>query len=231
MLMEASTTNEHKFFIKNCSLAAIATGEQASSLLELRDKLAIVNEGCIYYHFWGGRMNPQFISPRYHNDFSNWAFHRLHDNILAEKLNIIDPTEFNDLEALRQEVLETIERRLDDYETILWTKKEDRFHFIRSLIIVFDSNSTIACPEDLASAIEKLPPSSIYNHFIDARTHTSEKVDDFSGWLKMFGGQYQPLIERIQSIDPYFLSLTQLRDVLVKIIQSYFTEQGSHSHE
>ena len=117
--MEAST-----FFVKNCSLAAIATGEQANSLLELRDKIATVDEGSIYYHFWGGRMNPKFVQIQYHNDFASWVYYRLHDHILAERLSIIDPTEFENLEALRQEVLETIETRLDDYEIILWTKKK-----------------------------------------------------------------------------------------------------------
>lgn len=224
--MEMSTPSENKFFIKTCALAAIATGEGARSLLELRDKLASVDDGCIYYHFWGGRINYQFVHAQHHNDFSSWAFHRLHDNILSERLSIIDPTEFESLEALRQEVLETLDRRLDDYEIIFWTRKEDQFHFIRSTIIVFGSDATIAHPGDLADAIEKLPPSSIFYHFIDARTRTPEKVDDFSGWLKVFGEQYEMLIKRIQSIDPYFLSLTQLRDLLTQVIRSYF-KQGS----
>lgn len=211
------------FFIKNCSLAAIATGERASSLLELRDKLATVDEGCIYFHFWGGRMNPQFVHPQHHNDFASWAYYRLHDHALAEKLNIIDPTEFKTLEALRQELLETVERRLDDYEIVLWTKKEDRFHFIRSSIIVFDSSISISEPQNLSTVISQLPPSSIFYHFIDARARTPEGVDDFSVWLKIFGDQYQNLIENIQAIDPYFLSLTDLRDELTHVIKNYFT--------
>lgn len=215
------------FFIKNCSLAAIATGERASSILELRDKLAIVDEGCLRYHFWGGRLNPQFTDPQQHNDFANWVYHRLHDHILAEKLSIIDPTEFANLEELRQEVLETIERRLDDYEITFWTRREDRFHFIRSTIIVFESALTIDSPQDLPKAIQKLSPSSIFYHFIDARMRTSEKIDDFSIWLNMCGDQYQTLIAKIQAIDPYFLSLTQLREELAKVFHQYF-EGDSH---
>jgi hypothetical protein len=139
-----SSTTVQPFFIKNCSLAAIATGERASSLLELREKVAHVDEGCIYYHFWGGRMNPKFVQTQHHNDFAEWAYQRLHDHTLAEKLSVIDPTEFNSLEALRQEVLETIERRLDDYEIVYSIKKEDRFHFIGSIIIVFESALTLS---------------------------------------------------------------------------------------
>lgn len=223
--MYTSTSASHQFFVKNCSLAAIATGERASSLLELRDKLAFVDEGCIYYHFWGGRMNPRFVQTQHHNDFASWAYHRLHDHVLAEKLSIIDPTEFESLEDLRQEVLETIEKRLDDYEIILWTNKEDRFYFVRSTIIVFESSQTILDPHKLENVMKRLSPSSIFYHFIDARARTPERMDDFSEWLKSFGNQYDELIEKIQAIDPYFLSLTQLKEELIHVIQKFFKDK------
>lgn len=216
------------FYVKNCSLTAIATGERAGSLIELRDKLLSVDEGCLYYHFWGSRMSSQYIHSQHHNDFASWAFHRLHDNILAEKLSIIDPIEFVNFEALRHELIETIENRLDDYDIVLWTKREDQFHFIRSTIIVFDSQMVIAQPEELASGIAQLPPSSIFYHFIDSRVRTKERIDDFSIWLKTFGDTYQVLIERILSLDPYFLSLTQLREELSNIIQNHFTTRKTN---
>jgi|688.fasta_scaffold267602_2 hypothetical protein len=212
----------HRFIVKTCALAALATGERANTLLELRDKIASVDEACIYYHFWGGRMNPQFVHLQHHNDFASWVFNRLHDHVLAEKLSIIDPTEFETLESLRQELLEKIEKRLDENEIVLWTKREDRFNFISSTIIVFDSDFIIEQPEDFPRMIEKLPPSSIYYHFIDARGRTEERKDDFSNWLKSFGSAYDPLIENIQSIDPYFLSLTQLKEELAKTSQQFF---------
>jgi hypothetical protein len=215
-----------RFFVRNCSLARIATGERACSLLELRDKLMTIDPNSIYYHFWGGRMNPQFIHTQNHNDFASWIYHRLNDHILAEKLSIIDPMEFNDLESLRQEVLETIERRLDNYEIIFYTKKEDQFHFVRSSIIVFDTILCILNPEDLPKIIPQLSPGNIFYHFIDARVRTSDKTDDFSVWLKMFGNKYTDLIETIQTIDPYFLSLTQLRDELTCVSRNYFNRRS-----
>lgn len=218
-------TNPEPFFVRNCALAAIATGDRARSLLELRDKLAVVDEGCLYYHFWGGRMNPQFVHPQHHNDFASWVYYRLHDHILAEKLSVIDPTEFDTLELLRQEVIETIDRRLDDYEITLWTTREDRFYFISPTIIVFESSISAETPEDLSTVIPMLPPSSIFYHLIDARSRTAEKKDDFSLWLKTFGDEYTPLVESIQAIDPYFLPLSQLKQELTHTIQNYFAEK------
>ncbi|MFA6916909.1 MAG: DUF5752 family protein [Parachlamydiales bacterium] len=212
------------FYVKNCSLASIATGERASSLQELRDKIATVEEGCLYHHFWGDRMNTQFVHTQHHNDFASWVYHRLHDQILAEKLSIIDPTEFENLELLRQELLETIEQRLDNYEIVLWTRKEDQFHFVGSTIVVFDSSLEIKTPEELVKIIPQLSPNSIFYHFIDSRLRTAEKTDDFTLWLRQFGTKYEGLIEEIQVIDPYFLSLTQLKDELARIANEYFKE-------
>ena len=50
------------FYVKDCVLAAISTGESAGSLIELRDKLSVVHPGCIYYHF-SGRALPPPIHP------------------------------------------------------------------------------------------------------------------------------------------------------------------------
>lgn len=216
------------FLVKNCSLAAIATGERASSLVELRDKLAKVEEGCLYHHFWGDRLHTHFVPSQHHNDFASWVYHRLHDHILAEKLSIIDPTEFENLEALRQEVIEVIEKRLDEYEVVIWTKREDQFHFIGSTIVVFDSPIAINSPEELPQIIPSLAPNNIFYHFIDARTRTVDKKDDFSTWLKIFGTEYEELIAQIQAIDPFFLSLTQLRDELASVTNNYFSARKNN---
>lgn len=210
------------FFVKTCSLVALSTNQKANSLSELRDKIATVNENCLYYHFWGGRLHPQFEDVNYHNDFAKWVYRYLHDAVLAEQLGIIDPTEFESLEDLRQAVLDTIERRLDTYEMIHWTKRQDSFHFSQSSTIIFESNIVINNPKDLPYVTSHLPPSSIFYHFIDARARTAEKMDDFSLWLKSLGNEYDSLITAIGSIDFYFLSLSQFRDRLVHTFKTYF---------
>src|SRR5207253_3241569 len=106
-----------------------------------------VDDGCLYYHFWGGRLNTQLVHSEHHNDLAFWVYHRLHDNVLAERLSIIDPTEYENLDLLRQEIIDKIDRRLDDYEIIMLVPKENQFHFIRSTIVVFDRNYNIEQPE------------------------------------------------------------------------------------
>lgn len=221
-----SDDNTQAFKVINCSFASVATGVHAGSLLELHDKLLTIDEGVIYHHFWGGLMYPKFTHPQHHNDFSRWAYYRLNDHILAERLNIIDPTEFDTLESLRQGLLETVEERMDETESIIWTKREDRFYFVNSTMITFNSTFSIAKPEDFHEILKKLPPGCIFYHFIDARRRTPERIDDFSSWLKTFGESYQPLIQQIEEIDSFFLSLTDIRNRLTEVSHQFFNEKG-----
>ncbi|MFC1855678.1 DUF5752 family protein [Thermodesulfobacteriota bacterium] len=210
------------FAIKDCALAAIAIGKRAQNLRELRDNLLTIHTGSIYYHFWGGLLRPRFDDPEYNNDFAGWARHGLHDTKLAERLGVIDPTEYDDIEDLRQELIDVIEERLDESEIVTWAKNDQQFHFIRSQIFVFDTHKKINTPEELAMAVPHMSISSIFYHFIDARRRTQNNVDDFEAWLAGFGEKHSDLYKKIAGIDPYFISLSELRHQLVTLFNSHF---------
>lgn len=210
------------FYVKDCALIAIATGEKAHSLGEFRNKLATIPDECIYYHFWGERLKSRFFQPDYYNDFARWANECLHDKFLAERLGIIDPTEYENLESLRQDLIEVVEIRLDEREKVHGLQADEPFHFIRSQIVIFDTLIQIEEPADLSQTLPILTPTSLFYHFIDARTRTKEEADDFSLWLNSFGNLYQDLIQEIQQIDPYFLSLGELQKELTLKLNSYF---------
>jgi hypothetical protein len=209
------------FAVKDCALIAIATGERANDLRELRDRLDTTRPGCIYYHFWGGLLRPSFDDPEYQNDFAVWAYHGLHDRFLAERLALVDPTDFYDLEDLRRELIEIIEERLDENELVSWTAAHQQFQFIRSQIVVFDTGIRINNPKELKELIPQLTVGSVFYHFVDARRRTPNKIDDFSEWLIGFADNYDELFEQIASLDPYFKSLTELRAQLGEIFKEY----------
>ncbi len=210
------------FAIKDCALAAIATGRRAQNLRELRDHLQAVHPGCIYYHFWGGLLRPRFDDPEYNNDFASWVRHALHDLRLAERLGVIDPAAFGDLEALRQELLDIIEQRLDETEFLAWAKRDQQFHFLRAQTVVFDTRRRVARPEEMVVALPSLSLGSIYYHFIDARRRAPQGFDDFRAWLDRFGGDYATLREQLAGVDPYFVTLRELRGRLTSVFHDYF---------
>ncbi|OQX84332.1 MAG: hypothetical protein B6D63_04970 [Candidatus Latescibacteria bacterium 4484_7] len=210
------------FEIKDCALAALATGKSAQNLKELRDLLLDIDANSIYYHFWGGQLKPRFDDPEYHNDFASWTRHALHDGTLAERLSAIDPTDFQNLEDLRTEIVEIIEERLDENDHIPWCEPDEKFHFVTSQIVVFNTKKTIEDPRMLVKTIPNMTRSSIFYHFIDARRRTPENIDDFRAWLKGFDGQYNFLCDMISTIDPFFATLTELRKHLYNIVKNYF---------
>lgn len=210
------------FILKDCALVAIATGERAQNLKELRERLLTIHPGSIYYHFWGGHLHPKFVDPEYNNDFAAWVKHALHDSTLAERLAIIDPTRFVDIEALRKEIVEVVEERLDEIEWIPWAKKDEEFHFKRAQMVVFRTRCVMKEPSDLARMFPHLSSGSIFYHFIDARRRTEKGINDFCVWLGNFGDEYRDLCIQLCSIDPYFTTLTELREEITSLLKGYF---------
>jgi hypothetical protein len=222
--MAQRKARQQPFAIKDCALAAIATGERAQNLKELRDVIRNAVPGSIYYHFWGGLLRPRFDEPEYNNDFASWIQHDLHDKPLAERLSMIDPIEFVDLEDLRRELIDTIEESLDSCQRIPWSDADRQFHFITSQIVVFDTQRFIREPREMVDVLPALTPSSIFYHFIDARRRTPGRIDDFRAWLEGFGNRFTDLCERLSGVDPFFSTLSDLQRQLTELIASYFAE-------
>jgi hypothetical protein len=214
-------TADNIFEIKDCALIAIATGSRAINLKELRDTLATISRDSIYYHFWGGLLQPRFEEREYNNDFAAWTWYGMHDATLAERLAVIDPTDYTDLEDLRQELLEIIEERLDEVTHLSWIPASSRFEFIRSQIVIFDSGLRVSTPEELGRLLPNLSTGSIFYHFIDARRRLEGHNNDFSFWLSCCEEEYQDLARRIADIDPYFGTLNQMKEQLTDIFTEY----------
>ena len=216
------------FALKDCALIAISTGQQAQTLRELRDRIETTNQSCIYYHFWGGLLRPRFDDPEFQNDFAVWARHSIHDKPLAERLALINPTDYEDLEDLRTKVVDIIEERLEESETLPYVRASNNFYFVRSQIVVFDTGRRFYDPMELASLIPRLSVGSIFYHFIDARRRTQLGKDDFTEWLKGFDAGYEPLNKQIATIDPYFTTLVELRGELAEVFARYLGRKDGH---
>lgn len=208
-----------EFAVKDCALITIATGERAYTLKEFRDTLMRVGDATVYYHFWGGLLEPRFEEREYNNDFAAWARHGLHDAVLAERLAMLDPTGMADLEELRQEVINQVELRLDESELLPWVRATRQFEFLRSQIVVFDTDRRLRDPAELARVVPELSTTSLFYHFIDARRRLPDGLDDFRYWLSSFPEPCARVCERLADIDPYFGPLSELRDELVAVFR------------
>lgn len=213
------------FALKDCALVALATGRRAQNLRELRDHLVTVDSASIYYHFWGCLLRPRFDDPEYNNDFAVWIRHGLNDLVLAERLAVVDPTQYEEIEDLREDLVDLIEERLDEIEWPTWAKMDNQFHFLRSQIVVFDTNVRIDNPEGLPDTVNKMSAGSVFYHFIDARRRNADKVDDFRAWLAGENHGYAGLVSALAEVDPYFFSLVELRRRLLEVFTGYFAAE------
>jgi len=221
MSENASCNASIPFILRDCALVSMAAGIRAQNLKELHEGLRTVPAASIYHHFWGRFLRPQFDEPEYSNDFASWAWRGLHDKPLAERLSMIIPADFADLEDLREELLDVVAERLDESETIPWSKVDQQFHFLRSQIIVFETGRHILRPEEIQPQLPTLNSGSIYYHFIDARRRTPLHQDDFSAWLEGLGEPYRELAAALEQIDPYFSSLEELRDLIAAAFREH----------
>ncbi|WP_333875810.1 DUF5752 family protein [Methylobacter sp.] len=215
------------FALKDCALIAIATHRRANTLKEFRDHISTLSPDSLYYHFWASLLLPHFEEREYINDFASWVRHGLSDTKLAEQLAILDPTSFDDIDELRYQLLEYIDDRMEESEYLQWTRATRQFEFIRSQIVVFDTGTQISEPHAMSDLISRMSASSIFYHFIDARRRAPDKMDDFCRWLTFFGETYQPLIDRLNDIDPYFSTLVELRQQVATAFESNFSERAS----
>jgi hypothetical protein len=213
------------FFLTDCALISIATGETAHNLRELKDRLDRITDPTVtYYHFWAGLLRPTFVDPEYQNDFAAWAYHDLHDRRLAERLAIINPTDFSDIDDLRRKVIDVIEERMDESDFEAHLDAENPFFFTRFQIVIFDTRQRIQTPEQLCEIIPNLPLGSLFYHFIDSRHRTQSRRNDFSEWMAGLGERYAELAAQIAAIDPYFNSLSELRHQLHMILRANLEE-------
>ena len=212
------------FVVKDCALIAISTGRHARNLRELAMHLQDVHIGAIYHHFWGGRMQPVFDEPEFQNDFAGWVRHAIHDDELSERLGILDPTNYPSLEALRTELLNLIDERLSLSQNIPWAQADMPFSFNRSQIVIYDPNVRITHPREFRGIAPSFTVGTIFYHFIDARRRPPVGEDDFRAWLAEFGTEFDDLRARLAEIDPYFRSLTELKQRLVNVFEQYFVK-------
>ena len=208
-----------EFLIQDCALLTRTSGvPPAINLRELRERLATCGQDVLYHHFCETPLVPSFDNPDYRNDFAVWVLSQLADRVLSERLGIINPYIYPDLEMLREQVLDVLDERLSEVPFIPSCQPGGEFFFTEAVTVVFDTGKRVKQPEELPAAIEKMTNGSIYFHFLEALRRDPVGYDDFSAWLAGFPNQEAWCIA-LQAVDFSFFTLTELRSELVRILK------------
>jgi hypothetical protein len=214
------------FLVKDCTLLIRMSGlAPAFNLRELRDRIASCSTDVIYHHFCETLLAPTFDYPDFRNDFALWVKRQLEENVLAERLGVIDPYGYPSMDVLRTDVLDILDERINEMAFLPSVSPGHEFHFREAVTVVYETGARLLRPEEMADAIEQMTKGSIYFHFLEARRRTLGRVDDFSLWLEDFGEPWVPAIMEIRSFDFLFQTLTELRADLIRALKPYCTEK------
>jgi len=196
------------------------TGKKAFDIEGLLHLIKTCSESSIFYHTFSAFMKMREVQLPYNSDFAIWVYRSLNEKALAEKLMVIDFSEYNNVERLRNRLIAIIE----DYvrQNPLCRKKigDDPFYLydVRRVVYLTDKFAY-----DLASfrdAIAKISIYSLYYHFIESRLHTQLELDDFSSWIEESLG-LSDLAQKIRKIDISVYTLEGLRSRVIQVIEEY----------
>lgn len=213
------------FHVKACALIVRMDGQvSAINLRELRNRVENCSPGSIYHHFCETQLRPTFDDPEFTNDFATWAYRALRDDVLAERLGILDPDSFDSIESLRAALLDILEDRLADADYIRGAELGHAFYFMTSSMLVFDTGLILEDPEDSMWALRRMTRHSIYYHFVETRAKFGSKNDNILSWLREGGPQGVRLAEAFSSIDVEHYTLRALRQELLHRAHSILGE-------
>ena len=217
--MSAAPTATEPFRFIGCVELRQSLDQRATDERELLDRLEDVPPGSVFYHTHGYFLRHRPITTAYGNDFAAWVAVHVRDQVLAERLAVINPFEFPSLEALREELLSTVHDHLVRLSTVPRVEFGEVFHFQQSHIVEVPLGPAAHTLAEFRQALAEVDASAIYYHMVEARARLGRRSGDFAEWLRSSLGMAE-LADRIQRIDAYMTSLERVRARVLALVDS-----------
>jgi len=194
----------------------LLTGRKAHNIDQWLKHLKEVTGSSIFYHTHHQYLAHHFEKPTFHNDFSLWASQALQEQRLAEKLASIDLLAFSSIRQLREAIIEIVEDFVRETKGRLreCPPGED-FYFCESQSFDMSTGIVATTVPEFFEALRLVSNVSIYFHFFEARLRLERPENDFSHWLVHHGEE--ELAKAIDRINPYVLTLDELKAEIIKI--------------
>lgn len=197
------------------------TGLKASNLNQLLNLLKKVSGSSIYHHTHRFLQQHQYLSPEPPNDFAYWVTEMLGEDELGERLASIDTIQFPSIRSLREKIIKTIEDYLQKNPSAKqkFSRENQEFHFIKSVSFILPTPYVANDLKEFLEILKKVTIDSIYFHIFESRLRLEKGENDFSNWIENSIGN-KHLADKISKLDPYTRTLEDLRNTLIKIVES-----------
>jgi hypothetical protein len=194
----------------------VLTGRKASNLEELLYHLRQVSGSCVFYHTHVAYLTQHFERPRFYNELANWVSHALQEERLAERVAAIDLLAITSIRELREAIAVTIEKHLEaGAGTPRQCPPGDEFHFCEAKSFIMPTGQVADDIPRFFRTIEQVSNTCLHFHFFEARLRLERPTNDFSLWLRGLGETR--LARRIDRLNPYAMTLDELKHEIVKV--------------
>jgi hypothetical protein len=223
--METKKIAEHPFLFTGCWELRQMLGRSARDEQQLMEAIEEIPLDSIYYHTHSFLLRHRYIAGPYPNDFATWAAIQVRDKVLGEKLGILYPYDFENLESLRAEIINIIGQHLSDLQIIPRVVYGEPFHFMQSRIIEVPTGLEARTLAEFREILAAVDVSVIYYHTFEAILRLGRSKGDFALWIEE-QLDLPDLANQITKLDPYLTSLETIRHRILKICDAHWEKGG-----
>ena len=215
---------EDPFFFTGCWELREMVGRSARDEQQLLEAIEEIPPDSLSYHTHSFFLRHKYIAGPYPNDFATWAAIQVRDRVLGEKLGILDPYDFENLEALRTEIVNIIDEHLSQLQIIPRVVYGEPFQFMQSRIIEVPTGLEARTLTEFKKILATVDASVIYYHNFEAMLRLGRRKGDFALWIEE-QLDLPDLAKKISSLDLYMISLEFIRQRIVKLCDGVLAKE------
>jgi hypothetical protein len=205
------------FHFWSCSEVRESLSLRADSERHLMERLEVAPAESVYYHTVRSLLRRQVVPTPYPDDFASWVASEVHDLVLAERLALPCPFDFENVEQFREHLLEILDDHLSrlGFDPRAW--QGEPFYFLRGHLSAVPLGLEVADLASFRDALASVDDSSIYYHAVEAIGRLGRPRSDFAAWVDEALG-LPGLATRMAEVDPFVVSLTGVRRQTLDVV-------------
>ncbi len=204
-------------------------GRRARDERELMEQLEQIPAASVYYHTHSIFLRHPRIAGAYPNDFANWVATQVRDQVLSERLAVVDPYMFGSVEELREELVSIVDNHISALNPVPRIVFGDPLFFVQSHLLEVPTGLEATTLPDFRRCLAEVDLSAVYLHTLHARVRGEVAGGDFAHWIGRELG-LDSLATAIGRINPYLGGLAEIRRETLRLIDAEV--EGDHNdHE
>ena len=207
---------DHPFLFTGCWELREMVGRSARDEQQLLEAIEEIPFDSLFYHTHSFFLRHKYIAGPYPNDFATWAAIQVRDRVLGEKLGILDPYDFENLEALRAEIVNIIDEHLSQLQIIPRAIYGEPFDFMQSRIIEVPTGLEARNLTEFRKILATVDVSVVYYHNFEAILRLGRRKGDLALWIEE-QLDLPALAQKISILDFYMTSLESSRHRIIKL--------------